>query len=64
MMRIGVLTILATIAIGCTAGRVLYDSDGNSYPVKVMSDGRAWTTENLRLALPGSYCHGDDASRQ
>jgi uncharacterized protein (TIGR02145 family) len=61
MMRIAVLAILAILAIGCTAGRVLHDSDGNSYTVKVMSDGRAWTTENLRLALPGSYCHGDAA---
>jgi hypothetical protein len=58
-MRIGVFAVLPLIAIGCTGGRVLQDSDGNSYPVKVMSDGRAWTTTNLRLALPGSYCYGE-----
>jgi len=61
-MQIGVFAVLSIIAIGCTSGRVLQDSDGNSYTVKVMSDGRTWTTTNLRLALPGSYCHGDAAS--
>jgi uncharacterized protein (TIGR02145 family) len=62
MMRIGVFAVLSIIAIGCTNGRILHDSDGNSYTVKVMSDGRTWTTTNLRLALPGSYCHGDAPS--
>jgi uncharacterized protein (TIGR02145 family) len=62
-MRTGVLAALSIIAIGCADGRVVHDSGGNSYTVKVMSDGRTWTTTNLRLALPGSYCHGDTASR-
>jgi uncharacterized protein (TIGR02145 family) len=62
-MRIGVFAVLSLVAIGCASSRVLHDSDGNSYTVKVMSDGRTWTTNNLRLALPGSYCHGDDASQ-
>ncbi len=61
-MRIGVFALLSIIAIGCSNGRVLHDSDGNPYTVKVMSDGRTWTTTNLRLALPDSYCHGDAAS--
>ena len=61
-MRIGMFVALSIIAIGCTNDRVVQDSDGNSYAVKVMSDGRMWTTENLRLALPDSYCHGDDES--
>jgi uncharacterized protein (TIGR02145 family) len=59
-MRTAVCGILLFVAVGC-ASRVLQDSDGNSYPVKVMSDGRTWTTTNLRLALPNSYCHGDIA---
>jgi uncharacterized protein (TIGR02145 family) len=62
IMRIGVFAVLSIVAIGCTSSRVLHDSDGNSYAVKVMADGKIWTTENLRLALPGSYCHGDAAS--
>ena len=62
IMRIGVFAVLSIVAIGCARDRVLRDSDGNSYTVKVMSDGRTWTTNNLRLALPGSYCHGDAAS--
>jgi uncharacterized protein (TIGR02145 family) len=60
--RVGVFAILAIVAIGCTRGRVVRDSDGNAYIAKVMSDGRTWTTENLRLALPSSYCHNDAAS--
>jgi hypothetical protein len=40
IMRIGVFAVLSIVAIGCTSGRVLQDSDGNSYTVKVMSDGR------------------------
>jgi uncharacterized protein (TIGR02145 family) len=61
-MRIGVFATLSIIAIGCTGDRVVQDSDGDSYAIKVMSDGRTWTTENLRVALPGSYCHNDAAS--
>jgi len=61
-MRVGVLVVVSILANGCTNDRVLRDSDGNSYTVKVMSDGRAWITANLHLAVPGSYCHGDAAS--
>src|SRR5262245_37341876 len=61
-MRIGMCAILSIVSITCTGDRAVRDSDGNSYAVKVMSDGRTWTTENLRLALPGSFCQGDDAS--
>lgn len=61
-MRIGMCAVLSLVAIGCASSRVLHDSDGNAYTVKVMSDGRTWTSDNLRLALPGSYCHGDAAS--
>jgi uncharacterized protein (TIGR02145 family) len=61
-MRIGVFVVLSLVAIGCASSRVLHDSDGNSYPVKTMADGRTWTTDNLRLAWPGSYCYGDAAS--
>jgi uncharacterized protein (TIGR02145 family) len=62
IMRIGVFVLLSVILIDCTGDRLLSDGDGNSYTVKVMSDGNTWTTTNLRLALPGSYCHGDAAS--
>jgi uncharacterized protein (TIGR02145 family) len=63
VMRTGVLAVLSVVAIGCATSRLLLDSDGNAYPVAVMSDGRTWTTSNLRLALPGSYCY-DDAAPQ
>lgn len=62
-MHIRVSAVLSLVAIACASSRVLHDSDGNSYTVKVMSDGRTWTTNNLRLALPGSYCYDDAASQ-
>lgn len=62
-MRVGLFALISLAAIGCASGRVLHDRDGNSYTVKVMSDGRTWTTDNLRLVLPGSHCHGDAASQ-
>jgi uncharacterized protein (TIGR02145 family) len=60
--HLGVLTLLLIVVVGCASGRVLHDSDGSAYAVKVMSDGRTWTIENLHAALPGSYCHGDAES--
>ena len=63
IMRIGVFAVLSLVAIGCASSRVMHDRDGNSYTVKVMADGRAWTTNNLSLALPSSFCHGDAASQ-
>ena len=48
--RVGGFAILAIVAIGCTDGRVVRDSAGNAYVAKVMSDGRTWTTGNLRRA--------------
>jgi len=62
-MRIAMSAVLSLVVIACAGSRVVHDGDGNAYSVKVMSDGRTWTTENLRAALPGSYCHGDDASQ-
>lgn len=61
-IRLGVFAVLSLVAIGCAHSRFLHDSDDNSYAVKVMADGRTWTTDNLRLDLPGSYCHSDAAS--
>ena len=63
IMRIGVVAVLSLVAAGCASSRVLHDSDGNSYRVKTMADGRTWTTDNARLVLPGSYCHDDAASQ-
>jgi hypothetical protein len=49
--HLGVLTLLLIVVVGCASGRVLHDSDGSAYAVKVMSDGRTWTIENLHAAL-------------
>jgi hypothetical protein len=44
ILRIEAVVVLALVTIGCASTRVLQDSDRNSYAVKVMSDGRTWTT--------------------
>lgn len=61
-MRTCAFAVLSLVAIGCASSRVLRDSDGNPYAVRTMADGRTWTTDNLRLALPGSYCYEDAAA--
>jgi uncharacterized protein (TIGR02145 family) len=68
------IVILATMLFSCntanpahtgttSAGKsndsVLVDSDGNRYPVKSLSDNILWMTNNLNLAIPGSYCYED-----
>lgn len=35
----------------------LRDRDGNIYISKIMPDKKKWTTENLRINIPGSYCY-------
>jgi len=58
--------IVAVLAVGCD-GRdsrdgLLRDADGNAYVLRDMLDGRTWTTDNLNLARPDSYCYGGLAS--
>lgn len=33
------------------------DKDGESYSVIKMPDGKAWTTENINIDVPGSLCY-------
>ena len=40
----------------------LKDSDGNIYDLKLMPDNRLWTTDNLKINIPGSYCYDDAMS--
>ncbi|HEY5750666.1 MAG TPA: FISUMP domain-containing protein [Chryseolinea sp.] len=35
------------------------DKDGNTYASRIMLDNREWTTENLKIDIPGSYCYED-----
>jgi uncharacterized protein (TIGR02145 family) len=37
----------------------LRDRDGNGYTIKVMPDNKKWTTDNLKINIPGSYCYED-----
>jgi len=41
---------------------VLVDSEGNRYPLKVLSDNNLWMTTNLKLTISGSYCYDNTAS--
>lgn len=52
---------LAIAGASCSMQRSAQDglaSDTN-YASTRMADGRQWTTENLRLNIPGSYCYAD-----
>ena len=33
------------------------DSQGNTYPIKKLPDGRYWMTKNLNFETPNSYCY-------
>ncbi len=37
------------------------DRDGNSYPIKVMADGRRWMTKNLNIQVNDSWCYENKA---
>lgn len=58
------LLILFSVGIGaCSVSRsggnknTIRDKDGNSYQVKRMPDGKDWTTQNINIVLPGSFCY-------
>jgi len=38
---------------------VITDNDGNTYPIKLFPDNNLWTTANLKMNIPGSYCYDD-----
>lgn len=46
-------------ANGQTQTDTLRDRDGNIYTIKVMPDNKKWTTDNLKINIPGSYCYED-----
>ncbi|MFT3823320.1 MAG: FISUMP domain-containing protein [Chitinophagaceae bacterium] len=52
------LLVLSTTLHGqVSTDTLITDSDGNSYPVKVLLDGNQWMTANLKLATRNSYCY-------
>ncbi|MFC4870530.1 FISUMP domain-containing protein [Negadavirga shengliensis] len=64
MKRFSVL-ILLFLATNCskktdTDERCLRSLDNKGISSKMMSDGRVWMTENLRIDMPESYCQQDD----
>ena len=55
--------MIAAAAIGCDGNDArVHDADGNAYSLRDMPDGHTWIGDNLNLALPDSYCHGNMAS--
>jgi uncharacterized protein (TIGR02145 family) len=58
MKPLTILTAILFFAYGAFAQpNTVKDSDGNSYTVKKMPDGKVWMTENLKIKIPGSYCY-------
>ncbi|MEL7118191.1 MAG: FISUMP domain-containing protein, partial [Bacteroidota bacterium] len=41
---------------------VVTDLDGNTYPTKIMKDGKRWMTKSLNVELPDSWCYENDPS--
>lgn len=48
--------LLIVILVG-TSALVVSAQNGNSYQVKRMPDGKDWTTKNINIDLPGSFCY-------
>ncbi len=38
---------------------MITDKSGNKYKTMRMADDKYWTTENVKLDIPGSYCYDD-----
>ena len=58
-----VAVTVTVVAIGCGSREdLLRDTDGNTYVLRDMLDGRVWMTDNLSLVHPDSYCYRDSAS--
>lgn len=58
------LLIIFSVGLGaCSVSRsggneyTLRDKDGNSYQVMRMPDGNDWTTQNINIDLPRSFCY-------
>lgn len=58
------LLVIFLMALGaCSISRsnlnkyAIRDKAGNSYQAMKMPDGKDWTTENIRINLPGSFCY-------
>lgn len=54
------LLVIFSIGLGaCSVSRsqTVRDKDGKSYGVMKMPDGKEWTTTNISIDLPGSFCY-------
>ncbi|MEL7122614.1 MAG: FISUMP domain-containing protein [Bacteroidota bacterium] len=40
---------------------VINDQEGNTYPTKLMDDGKRWMIKNLNVELPDSWCFKEDS---
>ena len=55
--------IIFSVSLGaCSVSRnsnkdTIRDKDGNSYQVMRMPDGKDWTTENINIDVPESFCY-------
>lgn len=57
------LLIIVSLSLGACSGSrssgkyTIRDKDGNSYQVVRMPDGKDWTTQNINIDLPESFCY-------
>ena len=72
LKSVGILLVVLPIALGaCSVPHrgtqiseqdTITDNGGNTYQVRRMGDGKYWTTENVRLDVPGSCCYDNLAA--
>ena len=55
----GILFMLVGIAAFSITVAAQSHPSGTAYPYKRMADGKQWTTQNLNVNTPESYCYGD-----
>ena len=65
-MRIGVVAFALSVAFGLITGAGSAQRSGKQQNVSGttvssnrMADGKEWTTANLNVTMPASYCHGE-----
>jgi uncharacterized protein (TIGR02145 family) len=56
-LYISVMTYSCSVLRNDKNKHTIRDKDGNSYPVTRMADGKDWTTKNIAIDVPGSFCY-------
>jgi uncharacterized protein (TIGR02145 family) len=69
LFPIAVLGMISMTYLRCTSQKeiakqerqtpIVKDTEGNPYSSKILLDSNRWTTQNMYISLPDSYCYDD-----